>query len=72
MKATAWFCDWCGEPILADRTTFEVATGPERLRRPQLDLCGSCAAEFWTWVSMPAPGTGPTPCREEARRGSIP
>jgi hypothetical protein len=49
MKEVRWYCERCNEQITADRTTF-TTTGAERLRRPEWDLFGPCAALLWEWV----------------------
>jgi hypothetical protein len=56
------FCDICSEQIHADRTLLFVKTGPERLRRPTIDLCLECLPKLLALLDdRPAGCTAPSP-----------
>jgi hypothetical protein len=55
------FCDRCSERILEGRTLMKLAAGPERLKRPTVDLCSDCLAEFTGWLDKRPNGKAPTP-----------
>lgn len=42
MRTLTVTCDRCRQAIGANATVLDITTGPERLKRPTLDLCGPC------------------------------
>lgn len=44
------YCDHCGVTILDDRVTLDLRCGNLRTRRPTVDLCPKCSAEFDAWL----------------------
>lgn len=70
MTETKHYCDRCNEQIHADRTLLLVKAGPERLRRPQIDLCGDCLPLLLGMLDDRPAGncTAPTPRPSKANR----
>jgi hypothetical protein len=42
MTEVRHFCDICSEQIHADRILLNVASGPERNRRQEIEICSDC------------------------------
>jgi hypothetical protein len=63
---TRHFCDRCHERITQDRTLYQLRCGGLlRHKRPELELCGSCAEALDVFVATFHDGlSAPRPKRE--------
>lgn len=69
MVETKVYCDACSERITEDRSLLKVVTGPERLKRPTIDLCTSCLSRVVELIdARPENCTAPTPRASVAAR----
>ncbi len=65
------FCDKCGERITEDRTLFLVKCGPERSKRPEIELCSTCLSSVVALIDDRTAGcTAPTPRASAANRAA--
>ncbi len=73
MTEVRHFRDKCGDRITQDRTLSLVKCGPERSKRPEIELCSSRLSAAVALIDdRPAGCTAPTPRASAANRAAAP
>ena len=69
MTVVKHYCDVCSEQITSERTLLLMKSGPERLKRPEIELCTACLPKLTKLLDTTVAGdTQPTPRANKAAR----